>query len=43
MVLKMVNPGIDDQFYIMPKTIEIVAIDLANLPKNLARTQYEYE
>jgi hypothetical protein len=23
------------------KTIEIVAIDLANLPKNLARTHYE--
>ena len=43
MASKMVNPGINDRFYINPKTIEIVAIDLANLPKNLARTRYEYE
>jgi hypothetical protein len=38
MVLKMVNPWIDDQFYMNPKTIEIVALDLVNLPNNLART-----
>jgi hypothetical protein len=38
MASKMVNPGINDRFYINPKTIEIVAIDLANLPKNLAST-----
>jgi hypothetical protein len=25
------------------ETIEIVAIDLANLPKNLGRAWYEYE
>jgi hypothetical protein len=40
MVLKMVNLGINNQFYVNPKkyAIEIVAIDLANQPKILART-----
>jgi hypothetical protein len=39
MVLKMVNPGINGHCYIDPdKTKEIAEIDLANLPKNLART-----
>jgi|AntRauMFilla1563_2_1112583.scaffolds.fasta_scaffold295677_1 hypothetical protein len=31
MVLNMVNPGINYHFYINPKTIEIVAIDLAGI------------
>jgi hypothetical protein len=43
MVLKMVNPGINYQFYVNPKNDRVVAIDLANLPMNLARAMYKSE